>query len=97
MALTIIAEFVAKPGLRPELDQALNEMIAPSLDEAGCLGYQPWLHPTDPERMAIIEQWVDEAALQTHFNTAHFARVAGLLDELLAEPFTLTRLTEANA
>jgi quinol monooxygenase YgiN len=94
--LTVIAEFVAVSGRRPELDRALDAMVGPSLAEAGCLRYQPWLHPTDADRMAIIEQWADEDALQTHFGTAHFAHVVRQLEELLAEPFTLTRLTEAD-
>jgi quinol monooxygenase YgiN len=33
--------------------------------------------------MIIVEQWVDEAALQEHFTTPHFAEVAAALDNLL--------------
>jgi quinol monooxygenase YgiN len=39
---------------------------------------------------------VDEAALQRHFGTSHFKEVAEVLDDVLAEPFTLRRLTSAS-
>jgi len=43
--------------------------------------------------MVIIEEWVDTAALDSHFTTAHFKRVAAVLDQILAAPFNLEFLT----
>lgn len=92
--LTIIAAFTAKPGAEGRLRDELNAMIAPSLAEEGCLGYQPYADPERADRMVIVEEWVDEAALAHHFTLPHFKRVATALDEILAEPFTLRRLTD---
>ncbi|HEY0278832.1 MAG TPA: putative quinol monooxygenase [Solirubrobacterales bacterium] len=90
--LVILADFKARPGERDRLVAALTAMIAPSESEAGCIGYRPMQDPNDEDAVAIVERWVDEAALEEHFETPHFKRVAIVLEELLAEPFKLTRL-----
>jgi quinol monooxygenase YgiN len=94
-ALTLIAAFQAKPGQEERLREELNAMIEPSESEPGCLGYRPMVDPNRPGAMIIVEEWVDQAALDHHFTTPHFKRVVGVLDELLAEPFTLKMLISA--
>ncbi len=95
--LVLVADFQAKPGLEDALSDALAAMIAPSEAEAGCLGYRPLIDPARPGAMICFEEWADEAALEFHFLTPHFQKVAGILDEILATPFTLRRLTQAPA
>lgn len=92
--LVLVAGFVAKPGREQRLRDELNAMIAPSVAEEGCLGYQPYADPDRPERMIILEEWVDDDALDHHFTLPHFRHVAKVLEEILAEPFTLRRLTD---
>lgn len=92
--LTLIAGFTAKPGQEQRLRDELQAMIAPSLAEEGCIAYQPYTHPTRADRMVIVEEWVDAAALEHHFTLPHFEHVAAVLAEILAEPFTLRRLTD---
>ncbi|TJZ54096.1 antibiotic biosynthesis monooxygenase [Streptomyces piniterrae] len=96
-ALTIVAAFTAKPGEEQRLRDELNAMIAPSLAEEGCLGYQPFVDPNRADRVIIVEEWASSAALEHHFSLPHFKHVAQVLDEILAEPFTLRRLTDAPA
>ncbi|HEY0260108.1 MAG TPA: putative quinol monooxygenase [Lacisediminihabitans sp.] len=95
--LVLVADFQAKPGQEDALRDALAEMIAPSEAEAGCLGYRPLADPAKPGAMICLEEWRDDAALETHFQTPHFQNVARILDEILAAPFTLRRLTQAPA
>ncbi|MGW7098827.1 putative quinol monooxygenase [Streptomyces sp. NPDC054838] len=92
--LVLIADFVAKPGQEERLRDELNAMIVPSVAEEGCLGYQPLTDPNHPERMIILEEWVSSEALEYHFTLPHFQHVAKVLNEILAEPFTLRKLTE---
>jgi quinol monooxygenase YgiN len=89
----MIASFQAKPGQEQRLQDELNAMIAPSLAEAGCVGYRPLLDPNRLGAMVIVEEWRGPAALQTHFGTPHFQHVAQVLDEILVEPFMMTMLT----
>lgn len=95
--LTIVAGFTARPGQEQRLRDELNAMIAPSLAEEGCLGYQPYTDPNRPDRMIIVEEWADSAALDFHFSLPHFEHIAQVLEEILAEPFTLRRLTDVPA
>jgi quinol monooxygenase YgiN len=94
--LTLIAAFQAKPGQEDRLRRELRAMVEPSEAEPGCLRYRPLVDPDRPGAMVIVEEWVDQAALDHHFGTPHFRRVVGVLDEILAEPFTLTRLRPAD-
>ncbi|WP_166350976.1 putative quinol monooxygenase [Phytoactinopolyspora limicola] len=93
---TLIAGFTAKPGHEQRLRDELNAMIAPSLAEPGCLAYRPHVDATHHNRMIIVEEWASQAALDHHFTTAHFRHVAAVLDEILAEPFTLARLVRVD-
>ncbi|WP_329192543.1 MULTISPECIES: putative quinol monooxygenase [unclassified Streptomyces] len=95
--LVIVARFTAKPGQEGRLRDELHAMIEPSLAEEGCLAYQPYADPHRSDRMVIVEEWADPAALDHHFSLPHFRRVAKALDEILAEPFTLRRLNDAPA
>lgn len=92
--LTVVAAFVAKPGHEERLCTELEAMIEPSLAEEGCLAYQPYVDPSRPERVVLVEEWVSADALEHHFSLPHFTRVAAVLEEILAEPFTLRRLTD---
>ncbi len=94
--LVLVADFQAKPGQEDALSDALAAMIAPSEAEAGCLGYRPLVDPAKPGAMICLEEWRDDAALEAHFETPHFQGVARILDEILATPFSLRRLTPAQ-
>lgn len=96
MTLTVIAGFQAKPGAEDDLRTALEAMIEPSLEEAGCLAYEPYTDPNQPARMVLIEEWTSKQALDLHFATPHFAHVASVLDALLVEPFTIKHLIDAE-
>jgi quinol monooxygenase YgiN len=89
---TLIAEFEAKEGRRDELMRELIGMIQPSLAEDGCLAYRPYVDATDANHVILVEEWQDQAALDLHFDTPHFKRVAGVLEDMLARPFNLVRL-----
>ncbi|WP_225729453.1 MULTISPECIES: putative quinol monooxygenase [unclassified Nocardia] len=95
MTLHVVAEFRAATGQEDRLRTALEAMIEPSLSEAGCLAYQPYVDPNDAAHMVVVEEWTSEAALDEHFATAHFAHVAEVLERILAEPLVLRKLVAA--
>ena len=95
MTLVVIAEFEAKAGREDDLRTELEAMIEPSVEEAGCLGYEPYVDPNRPQRMVIVEEWTGRAALEFHFTTPHFHHVATVLEDLLVRPFVIRHLTQA--
>jgi quinol monooxygenase YgiN len=93
MSLTVVAECLAAPGYEDRLRTALEAMIEPSLDEPGCLAYQPYVDPNEPARMVVVERWTGHEALDSHFATPHFQHVREVLERILAEPVVVRRLT----
>ncbi|NKY31181.1 putative quinol monooxygenase [Nocardia gamkensis] len=92
--LTLNVRFTAKPGREAELRDLLQGMIEPTLAESGCIRYELYLHPTDPSRMVLLEEWADADALDAHFRTPHLRALATAFQEVLVEPFQLRRFTE---
>lgn len=92
--LTLNVRFTAKPGREAELREVLENLVAPTVAEPGCVRYELYLHPTDPAKMVLLEEWIDADALAEHFETPHLKQGAAALDEILVEPFQLRRFVE---
>ncbi|MEV0195261.1 putative quinol monooxygenase [Nonomuraea sp. NPDC050691] len=92
MSVWVIAEYLAAPGRHDRLRTALEAMIEPSLDEPGCLAYQPYADPNDGAHMLTVGQWTGPRALAEHLATAHFQHAEQVLRHVLAQPATIRRL-----
>jgi quinol monooxygenase YgiN len=51
----------------------LADMVAPSKAEKGCLLYEIFQLKAEPSKFLVIESWEDEAALEGHKASAHYA------------------------
>ena len=71
----IIIEATARipHGKWPEARAAMEPMIRASRAEAGCVDYAYSIDLLEPDRLRVIERWVDMPALQYHFQTPHMA------------------------
>ena len=54
----------------------LTSLAHASRLEPGCVSYIPHFVEAEPNTVLIYEQYVDEAALEAHRNTAHFKEFA---------------------
>jgi quinol monooxygenase YgiN len=63
-----------------------TEMCSASRSDDGCLGYRVYADLEQPNRYVFIEEWRDDAALQTHFSRPHTAKFMGALLPMLGEP-----------
>ena len=68
--------YVIKPGHEEEAIALIRTLTAASRAEPGCRMYQAHRSPTDPLRFFLYEQYDDQAALDAHRNSPHFARYA---------------------
>ncbi len=70
---------------REEIARILRELAILSRQEPGCVSYIPHLLESDPDSIVIYEQYRDEAALEHHRGTPHFAKFAigGLYQKML--------------
>ena len=74
--VVLAVTWMAKVGRESEVITVFDKLSAESRKEPGCLMYQVHKHKTDPRRFFIYEQYKDEAALQTHRESAHFQEYA---------------------
>jgi quinol monooxygenase YgiN len=70
---------------REEIATILRELAAASRQEPGCVSYVPHRVESDPDTILIYEQYHDQAALDAHRASPHFAlyAVGGLYQRML--------------
>ena len=72
--------FTVRMRFRPEdrepIAATLRELTGLSRQEPGCVSYIPHTLEDDPDLVVIYEQYNDQAALDFHRATPHFARLA---------------------
>ena len=86
--LIVLAEATLGEGALDEARAAFTAMIEASREEEGCISYSYAVDVLDPNKLIIVEKWVDEAALDYHFSTPHmvtFQKALGALDVTITE------------
>jgi quinol monooxygenase YgiN len=74
-----------RPDDRDEIATTLRELAAASRQEPGCITYIPHRVESDPDTIVIYEQYRDQAALDAHRASPHFAlyAIGGLYQRML--------------
>jgi quinol monooxygenase YgiN len=82
--IVLIVHMQAKPDKLEEFKQLLLAMTVETRKEPGCVQYVAHQSTDNPQNFAFYEQYTDEAALQSHRESPHFARyIKGGLDPLI--------------
>lgn len=70
---------------RQEIADLLRELTRLSRQEPGCVSYISHFVESEPDTVVIYEQYKDEAAVEHHRGTPHFAKcaVGGLYQKML--------------
>jgi quinol monooxygenase YgiN len=73
------------PDDHDEIERILRELTAASRREPGCVNYVPHFVDGDANTVVIYEQYADEAAVDAHRASTHFAvyAIAGLYQKML--------------
>jgi quinol monooxygenase YgiN len=66
MAIRLVVTITAAPGKGGELAQAYKARCAEALKEPGCEQFEIFQGVADPDRLTLLERWVDQAALEAH-------------------------------
>ncbi|HTV09376.1 MAG TPA: putative quinol monooxygenase [Candidatus Aquilonibacter sp.] len=74
-----------RPDDREEIAAILRELTDASRQEPGCVSYIAHRVQSDPDTIVIYEQYRDQAALDAHRASPHFAlyAVGGLYQRML--------------
>ena len=82
--LRVIAKVKARPGKVNELLSVLSSLIEPTRKEPGCISYTLLQNNEDPTDFALVEEWQNSTALQSHFAAQHFKDALVKLPNLVA-------------
>jgi len=89
--VNVIARFVAREGLEPQLKALLQSMLTPTRVEPGCELYE--LYESDSwGRFYLYEIWESQAALDRHAAAPPFRHLEQTVGEFTQEPFEVNIL-----
>lgn len=66
MSVRLVVSIAAAPGKGGELAQAYKARCAEVVKEPGCEQFEVFQSVVNPDRLALLERWSDQAALDTH-------------------------------
>ena len=80
MSIRLVVTINAAPGKGAELAQAYRGRCAEVMKERGCEQFEVFQSVVDPDKLALLERWSDQAALDVHakVNTTRPPLPAGL-------------------
>ena len=71
--ICLAVTYVMKPGTEEEAAERLRLLTEATRAEPGCRFYMTHRSTTDPRKFFLYEQYDDQAALDHHRSTPHFA------------------------
>jgi len=66
MPVRLVISIDAAPGKGSELLKAMQERCEVSRKDAGCLQFDVFQSADNPDKLALLELWQDQAALDAH-------------------------------
>ena len=73
MTITKRVTFIAKEGSEAKMKELLSAMVKPSKAEKGCILYEIFQYENNRRKFMAVETWENEAALDGHKASAHYA------------------------
>lgn len=73
MTITKRVTFIAKEGCEAKMKELLSAMVKPSKAEKGCIFYEIFQYENNRRKFMAVETWENEAALDGHKASAHYA------------------------
>jgi quinol monooxygenase YgiN len=80
--IKIVAKGKLKPGVKEEYLQLARELVTETRKENGCISYSIYEDINDPSILTMLEEWVDEDAINLHNNSEHVMRIVPELRKL---------------
>jgi quinol monooxygenase YgiN len=66
MAIRLVVTITATRGKGSELAQAYKARCAEVMKEPGCEQFEVFQSVVNPDKLVLLERWVDQAALDVH-------------------------------
>ena len=88
MIITKKVIFIAKDDSINELKALLTTMVKASQEEVGCLLYEIYQTKNKPNTFVVIETWENDAALEGHKHSSHYAHYKANFEPYCAKKFS---------
>ena len=85
-AICVCVSIHVKPEHRAEFIRASLENARATIQEPGNLRFDVIQQADDPDRFVLYEVWRDEAGMNAHKETPHYARWRDAVASWMAEP-----------
>ena len=95
--LTLVATLIPRPEAAAEFVSIINGLIAPTLEEDGCLSYDFHQSNDNPDEFVLIEQWRSRQDLDDHFQQPYTLAAIKRFPAILATEMRLQYLTHLPA
>jgi quinol monooxygenase YgiN len=79
--VVVLATFTTHPGKEDAAARFLDELLAPTHAEPGCLLYAVHRGLDDPQKMAFVERWESRQLLETHIASDHIQNALAEVSE----------------
>lgn len=93
----VVARVSAKPDAAAQVAAILARLIVPSRQETGCLRYDLFHNQASPAELIFVEEWADEAALNTHLASAHLQAALNEAKPLLSKIIDMRKYSPVEA
>ncbi|SHN73316.1 putative quinol monooxygenase [Desulfovibrio litoralis] len=84
--ILLVVKLKLQAGKKDEFFNIAKPLIEASQKEAGNIEYHLYEESNEPDTVAFIEKWKDQAALDYHEKTEHFINNINKLVALCAKP-----------
>lgn len=81
--IKVMATLIAKADKVAETQAALSSLVAPTTAEPGCISYELFQADDDPTEFVTIEEWTDQAAIDSHMGSDHIAAALAAAPDIL--------------
>jgi autoinducer 2-degrading protein len=71
----VCSQILVKEGTEEKVASVMEEIVAASRMEPGCILYVAHRHLEDPRRFMFYEQYVNQAAFTAHTQAEHYQRL----------------------
>ncbi|MGE0224788.1 MAG: putative quinol monooxygenase [Acetobacteraceae bacterium] len=66
MPVRLVVSITANPGKGNELAKVYKDRCAEVMQEPGCMQFEVFQSVVNPDKLALLELWADQAALDVH-------------------------------
>jgi len=91
--IKVIAKMTIKEDMVEQVKSSVQEMVAETRKEAGCLVYQLFQDVNNQKVFAFVEEWENMEALNKHLNSKHFKEAGPKLSQIQEKDMELSVCT----